>query len=121
MAIRDTLKKGLGILKKYITENLRKGSVATHRGIGITKALQNQSGRFGDIARKIPKDKIDTLEDILGVAKKVEHIASGRHIGDQPSLDYSTGKPAQRIRGVRIPSHPFDEDKMARNIVYGMK
>ena len=49
--------KAFNTVRKYSTlDNLRKGISYSERGLGIIKGLQQQEGRLGDYARRIPKE-----------------------------------------------------------------
>lgn len=129
--------RAFNTVKKYATlGNLRKGIQIADAGLGLVRGLQGQEGRLGDIARKVPKEKLKTLDEIIGVAKKIEHVGNKIATPGHPGTDWSSGKPVAVLNPTRaqLPfarrrssmdvsfpgrrvSAPFDERAEAERIV----
>src|SRR5690349_8679268 len=91
--------------------------------IDISRILPKAPGKVGETAKKVDVDKLD---HILGIVKKVHHVAMAP-VREGLHTDYSTGRPAEVIRprmvfkpaGIR--RHSFNEEQIAHQIVNGMK
>jgi hypothetical protein len=112
--------RAFNTFKKYATaDNLRKGLKIADVGVGLTRAFQNHPGALGNIARKVPTKNLDTIDSVLGVAKKIDHTYTTRIANKgHPGTDYSTGKPVAVLNPTQkqLPyaTTPFPEGTTSR-------
>ena len=103
--------------------NVGRGIGLAGKLIDITRILQKAPGRIGDTAKKVDVDKLD---HILGIVKKVHHVATAP-VREGLHTDYSTGRPAEVIRPslvfkpAKSRRNSFNEEQIAHRIVHGMK
>jgi hypothetical protein len=107
-------------IRKYATaDNFRTGLKVAQIGVGLTRALQKQRGALGDVARRIPTERLDTIDKVIDVGRKADHTYQTRIANKgHPGTDYSTGRPVAVLNPTQkqlpFTTTPFPEGATSR-------